>query len=135
MNMMKTRPSLVALSGALFLAAGCGKNGLPATYPVTGTVSFSDGQPLPGGSITFQLTAPDAPTISGEIKEDGAFRLSTFRESSRSPGAPEGVYSVTVVPPLVEHRLLMPPVTLPTSYEVKPRENHFDVKVDRPPSR
>lgn len=56
----------------LLLAAGCGQKG-PATYPVSGTVTF-DGQPIPEGRISFipegGKAAPDSVPI-----QNGQFQL------------------------------------------------------------
>jgi hypothetical protein len=133
MAMTKTcvRPAVLAL----VLAAGCGKSDMPQTYPVTGTVKFTDGQPLPGGSVHFKLPSDDTLTVNGEVKEDGTFTLFTIKGNTKVPGAPEGSYQVTVQAPVVEHRMLMPPVTLSENFQVGPKENHFDIKVDRPPAR
>jgi hypothetical protein len=124
------RPAVLA--GLLVLAAGCARPDVPQTYPVTGTVAFDDGQPVPGGKVHFQSTVDETLTINGDIQEDGTFTLSTLKGKSKVAGAPEGSYTVTVQGPIVEHRMLFPLVTLPASCQVEPKENHFDLKVERP---
>ena len=44
---------------------GCANSG-PATYPVTGTVTF-DGQPVQAGDITFESDSGDVSTDAGKI--------------------------------------------------------------------
>lgn len=56
--------ALALLLALLAAAGGCGPSG-PATYPVSGTVTFN-GEPLPDGYITF---FPDDPSVGPEGSE------------------------------------------------------------------
>jgi hypothetical protein len=138
MIMAKTRLRLAALAGVLALAAGCDKTKMPQTYPVTGTVAFADGEPIKGGdrggAVEFQSATDPELRISGQIKEDGTFALQTLKDKTKVEGAPEGSYTVTFLPPKREDgRLLLPqPVKLPQTFQVEAKENHFDIKIDRP---
>lgn len=89
------------LAAALLL--GCGDSGPvpPKTYPVKGKVLYSDGTPMPGGSITFLLTSGD-PQLSalGDIGSNGEFALRTIFANKRLTGAVEGTFEVTIQPPL-----------------------------------
>ncbi len=129
---MRCCPRLTAL--ALVLAAGCGKSDMPRVYPVTGSVAFKDGRPLPGGAVQFKSLTDPSLTVAGNVKQDGTFTLLTLRDKEKVPGAPEGSYTVTVLPPIGEdHRPLMPPVELPRPYQVEAKEdNRFDIRIDRP---
>ncbi len=69
-----------AIGLLVLLTGGCSDPG-PATYPVIGTVILTDGTPLAGGRITFQLEDnAAAPTAKTKIQLDGTFQLGTFTE-------------------------------------------------------
>ena len=91
---------LVAACLALIVAAatvGCGGGPHP-TYPVEGTVKFSDGTPLKGGWIEVRLKAgSDRVLARGAIDVDGTFLLSTFQAGD---GAVLGKHQVIVSPAL-----------------------------------
>ncbi len=90
------RRSVMALvTVALAVTAGCGKSDRPATYPVTGKVTFGDDTPLAGGQITFRSL--DHPlSASGAIQPDGTFQLTTYEPND---GAVAGRHRAAVVPP------------------------------------
>jgi hypothetical protein len=86
--------SLVLASLVLLTCWGCGSdNGQFAgtTIPVKGKVSFK-GKPLSGGEIVFE---PDSAgrEAHGEIKSDGSFELTTFKQGD---GAVPGTHRVAV---------------------------------------
>ena len=86
---------------ALMLVCGCADDRPPA-YPAGGTVTQSNGKPLPGGWIEFQLAGDAmARTAKAEIQPDGRFELGTFAEAD---GAMEGKYRVIVMPPVPPFR-------------------------------
>ncbi len=134
---MKRHVRPAALAGALVLAAGCARVEMPRTYPVTGTVAFRDGEPIRGGAVQFMSASDPSLSISGQIQEDGTFTLYTLKDKTKVGGAPEGTYTVTFLPPLGEDRRpLMPPTDLRQTFQVEAKEdNHFDVRIDRPPAR
>jgi hypothetical protein len=133
--LMKTWIRL-ALASILALGAGCGKSDMPPTYPVTGTVTFRDGEPIRGGLVVFRSLAEDGVSVSGVVGEEGSFALQTLKGKEKAAGAPEGSYRVSFMPPQGEdQRAMMPPVELPLPHQVEPKENHFDLKVDRPAAR
>ncbi|MEX0643350.1 MAG: hypothetical protein WD468_11645 [Pirellulales bacterium] len=79
--------------------AGCGARDLK-TYPVQGRVVYSDGTPLKGGTIDFEVvqgeTAEGEPRrvhAHGDIGADGSFQLLTNRELA---GAVAGVHRVAI---------------------------------------
>lgn len=83
----------------LVVIAGTGCGGGSRTYPVEGKVVFKeDNAPFPGGMVVFEPSAEDALKVSstGEIKPDGTFRLTTYKDGD---GAVEGPQRVLVVPP------------------------------------
>lgn len=55
------------------LALGCGGDGGPTLYNVSGTVSY-DGKPIEQGRIQFRNTGSDGRAYSGEIK-NGSYQL------------------------------------------------------------
>jgi hypothetical protein len=73
--------------------AGC--SGSSATYPVTGTVKFSNGQPLAGGRVLFQPTSEPSQPAKATIAADGTFSLGTF---GIEDGAVPGHHRVAVYP-------------------------------------
>ena len=84
--------SLDLLFGLCFVAAiaGCSKS--PPVYKVTGKASFR-GQPLSTGMVAFHHTDAKSPMVTGEIRSDGSFELTTKRPGD---GALPGDYRVTV---------------------------------------
>jgi hypothetical protein len=121
-------------AGLLLCAVGCQKTTLPKTYPAAGSVKFKDGRPLTGGIVQFQ-SADRSLTVSGTIGADGTFSLQTLKETTQVPGAPEGSYTVTVLPPVAsDRRLPFQPVTLPQPYKVEAGpKNEFAIEIDTPP--
>lgn len=93
---MNTRWAAAAVCVGLGLTAGCGR-----MSPVSGTVTYADGQPLDRGTIEFELVAEkqkDRVSALGTIGSGGAFTLSTHAEAD---GALQGEYRVAVFPPVV----------------------------------
>jgi hypothetical protein len=87
--------SLATFGVALGLLAivGCGGDGLPKRYQVSGKVTYK-GAPVPKGTITFM---PDDPAKGraayGEIM-DGAYQLST---GGKNDGAMPGSYKIRII--------------------------------------
>ena len=83
--------SLLALQAAL----GCSSE--RPTYPVTGTVSYSDGSLVTAGTVAFESDEDLKTRVNarGEIQPDGTFRLSR----GQADGAVEGRHRAIVVPP------------------------------------
>jgi hypothetical protein len=80
------------MAACLALTAGCSGSGGPATYPVSGTVTF-DSKPVEGAQVTFM--APGAPRAAvGKTDSQGKFRLTTFKLDD---GAVPGTHAVTIV--------------------------------------
>ena len=122
--------------------AGCSRSS--ATYPVTGTVKFSNGQPLAGGRILFQPTGEPSQPAKATIAVDGTFSLGTFEIDD---GAVPGHHRVAIypkVPPEVGNDMaaiaryrsvidsrLQNIQTTPLEYTVKSdgSDNHFDVQL------
>jgi hypothetical protein len=84
---------------------GCEK-AREATYPVHGKVTFTDGTPMNGGSISFR-SVDRQPSINahGVIEPDGTFELSTF---AAGDGAIAGRHRAVVVTPSVSERARQP---------------------------
>ena len=81
------------VAAAAVLAAGCGDDGFPARYPVTGRVTYQ-GQPLRMGTITFApVDAAHGRAASGFI-DQGAYALTTVEDQD---GAIPGQYQVSIV--------------------------------------
>jgi len=97
---IQSRLARLAILLAL-LSSGCSSRD-QVTYPVVGTVSLTDGTPVVGGRVSFQLAGDmHAPTATARIDADGTFRLSTYGEED---GALEGEHSVLIRPPNVPRK-------------------------------
>lgn len=84
--------TLAALAGvALMTVLGCGDDGLPRRYLVSGTVTYL-GKPVESGSITFHPAGQKGHSAGGVVT-DGKFNLSTL---ATEDGAVSGHYKVTV---------------------------------------
>jgi hypothetical protein len=116
----------------MLFVAGCGGEGV---YPVTGKVVYSDGQPVQGGSITFNNTAAKQ-SASGDIAQDGTFSLNFGQDK----GAPAGDYVVTVTgnsdtygaPPSVANIYGDPTATPLKQTIVAGKNENVEIKVERP---
>ena len=117
----------------LILVCGCDK-GLK-TYPVSGTVHFSDGTPLEGGTIVFHSVESQV-QARGNVLEDGTFRVGT--ESPRD-GAVAGSHRVVIraswrgpstPPERPVHSKYRSVSTTDLEYDVKTGRNKFEIVVE-----
>ncbi len=76
----------------LLMVLGAGCNSRVATYSVSGTVRFEDGQPVPHGTIEFR-NEKSGVSARGQLDDSGAYSLETF---SADDGAPAGNYRAIV---------------------------------------
>ncbi len=81
---------VAALFSALFV--GCKKDKHPPRFQVSGTVTFSDGEPVRTGVVEFIPESGNL-TATGSINTDGTFSLSTIDSDD---GACEGQFTVVV---------------------------------------
>ncbi len=105
---ISSRLFLIAGTIALFIQAGCG----PKMHPVSGTITYADGTPMPGeGQIIFNAMEPkkDQGNPRGMIQADGSFHMGTLGEAD---GAPEGKYRVAIMP-TPPHNVNKPPPNWP----------------------
>ena len=91
---MDLQKSLRAMGAFFFLvclmcSVGCG--GI-ATYPVSGSLEFEDGEPVMFGTIEF-LNRDTKLNARGKINRDGSFSVGTFEKED---GAVLGVHEVTI---------------------------------------
>lgn len=86
---------LIALPALLGLTSGCGGDGTPSLYPVTGTVKRGD-EVMTTGWVTLVPDKKKGNEFKGEprgqIDSSGKYTIST----NGKPGAPLGAYKVTV---------------------------------------
>jgi hypothetical protein len=122
---------LVPLLPLLFSACSKPVEPMPATQPVTGTVTYKQGGPVPG-QITFQPMTDQQLLCNGPIDANGNFTLSTMRTSdqTRAEGVPEGEYKVTVFPQSTDQFIF--PQEIPGKVAIKAGVNRFDFKIDKP---
>lgn len=76
----------------LVFVAGCGPSRV-RTYPTSGKVLFTDGQPVRSGMIELE-SLEHKTTATGQIQQDGSFVLGTFTPTD---GAAAGKHRVIVV--------------------------------------
>ena len=121
------------------MVAGCGGGSL---HPVEGSVTFTDGSPVTGGSVVFSSVDLQPPvSAQGGIGRDGTFRLGTQRPGD---GAPAGKYRAVVSEPLPIDLDNPPPPSIHPRFrdfstsglelEVVPGTNRFTILVERPAS-
>ena len=75
----------------LVVVAGCGPSEEP-TYPVTGKVTFADGNPVEGAAVSFVPDSGTKPAV-GVTDAEGQYSLTT---TSKGDGARAGSYKVTI---------------------------------------
>jgi hypothetical protein len=112
----------------LLAASACApKATLPELYPVRGKAVYEGGEPLRGGSVSFQpLDHPEVST-AGAIGPDGTFSLSSFKAGIRLPGATVGPHRVVVYfanPSTPTHPFATP-------FIVEAKDNEFTLTVPR----
>lgn len=125
--MKKSLTSLIFALAGLAGVAGCGDSG-PATYPVSGTVTFN-GQPVPVGYIVLSpidgKVAPDASeVIDGKFKfraRPGAKRVEIT--ATKQTGSVDAVMNTAESLPYIPARYN---TQTELSAEVAPEDNHFD---------
>jgi hypothetical protein len=137
-NRLQAAPLLAALAVAL---SSCAESG-PATYPVTGKVSYQ-GKPLPLGTVMF--ISDSGPAAASSIGEDGTYRLEAVpgkhrvsvvamtKQQGRPDPTVDGGIDTTGFPPA---KSLVPPKyneygTSGIQVEVKPDgENQIDIQLE-----
>ncbi len=91
MNKMAVRTLLCTQLGLLLLC-GCGSDGRPPTFPVSGAVTL-DGKAVEGASITFISAENPSLSASGRSDASGNYQLTTF---DAGDGAVEGTFKIRV---------------------------------------
>src|SRR5262245_27685668 len=118
---------------ALLMTVGCGDSSppLPKTFPVSGKVTYKGGEPLKGGLVQFQSAAEPDLTITGDIKPDGNYTLTTMnRQGNKVLGAAAGEYHVSLITPVGADQSGGEEVPLPDA-KVETKENRFDFVLER----
>jgi hypothetical protein len=85
-------PAALALA-LVALAAGCGGRGKPVK--VSGVLTWEDGTPVGGVTLTFVPQQAGGKTAAGYTGKDGTFELTT---TNSGDGALPGEYKVVVIP-------------------------------------
>ena len=100
------------LVGALLVGLPACTGG-PRTFPVKGTVMYN-GKMVPKGTVLF-TPVNGGPTATGEINEDGTYRLTTYKPGD---GACIGEYRVVIMAmePLRGEPPTAPPPLIPDKY-------------------
>lgn len=92
MTAFRKKLGLSCLFVALLFMCGCSKDPHPERFAVSGTVKFTDGQPVRTGVVEF-IPADGSLTATGRIETDGTFKLNTI---ANNDGAVPGDYVVVV---------------------------------------
>jgi hypothetical protein len=90
--------------------------------------------------VQFQPTASLSVATTGKIQSDGTYSLTTMRDRLRAEGALAGPNRVIVLPVDKDRRSkkdprlqeAIPSTTFPTPYIVEPRDNEFNLTIERP---
>ncbi len=98
----------------------------PYTYPVSGKLVSASGKIPAGYRVTFEPEDSER-AASGLIAPDGAFTLETLYMGVKCPGAAEGEYTVTIIPPMSMANASV--VVLPKKVKIEPRENKLTVPI------
>ena len=101
------------LVGALLVGLPACTRG-PRTFPVKGTVMYN-GKPVPKGTVLF-TPMNGGSTATGEINEDGTYRLTTYKSGD---GACAGEYRVVIMAmegPMQGDPPKAPPPIIPDKY-------------------
>ena len=117
------------------VVVGCSKK--YDTYPVQGSVKFTDGVPLAGAYVTFE--AADRSLRANAVADSqGRFKLST---TGKSDGAVPGDYRVVVLPPYHDPDSSSRSTAVPSKYRsydtsglkfsIAATENQIDIVLDR----
>ena len=123
----------VVLVGVWVLALGCGQSGPaePKTHPVKGKVVVKGGPPLKGGFIEFRSAAGSNHTVNANVENDGTFKLHTLIGNKKLDGAPEGEYSVNVIPPMGPDQKAVAVRVLEPKHKVSPGVNDLTVTIEK----
>lgn len=142
-------------AAAIVLGGACNRGAnKPKTYPVTGTVTDNNGQPVAGATVNFTPKEPAAPgqtqgqsgpqAASAVTDEQGRYQIGTF---AKGDGALPGEYLVSVTkyegggptggsgseeeyrPPLPGEEPIVPKNVLPQKY-ANPNTSGLSVKVE-----
>lgn len=127
-----TGSALLTLALLAVTSIGCG--GKSELQPVKGKVVYNDGQPVAGGSITFNNSEKQL-SASGDIASDGTFAL----KFGDQQGAPAGTYKVVVIggsdtygaPPTVA-AIYGDPVHTPLTQSIAEGQTDLTITVERP---
>jgi hypothetical protein len=93
------RLAAMAIGPALLAVLGCSDDGLGKRYSVSGTVTFSDGKPVPKARIGFVPKGQGGQGASGEVV-DG--RFSSMTTINPGDGVLPGEYYVTVTDKVID---------------------------------
>jgi hypothetical protein len=99
---------------------------LPATYPVTGEVRYSDGKLLAQGVVQFHSEENSSLNVSAPIV-DGRFALVTAFDRATRPGAIPGRYRVSVTPAF---DVVPQTIELHDRYEVLARPTEVPIRLE-----
>ncbi len=86
-----TVPAMLAV---LSILGGCGRG--ITTYPVRGTVTLDNGEPLAGATVSMEAVDQSL-SATGQTDAQGRFALSTLKPGD---GVPRGKYRALVRPPM-----------------------------------
>jgi hypothetical protein len=150
-----SRALMVCVLLATTSLVGCAdrKGPLPTTYPVHGKVTYNGGLPVANALVQFHPKSEPRVSTSAVTGSDGAYSLLTKRDGLKVEGAVAGANRVTVfytghdgvsaqasgnvgagpqAGGITSSQPAMFSTEFPTPYEVQPRDNEFNLTVERP---
>jgi hypothetical protein len=123
--------SVAILTFALTLVACTPNHGepVPETQKVEGKVTYKDGRSFTeGGAIEFRHAEKEGVFARGDIDKSGTFKLHTMTAQKKVPGAVEGTYTITIIPPAADQNIKL--IELKKKYNVTKGDNNLTVVVD-----
>jgi hypothetical protein len=146
---------MVCVLLAMASLVGCGdrKEPLPTTYLVHGKVTYKGGGPVANALVQFRPKSEPRVSTSAVTRSDGAYSLLTKRDGLKVDGAVAGSNRVTVfytgdngaspqaagnagagpqAKGMTGSQPTMFSTEFPTPCEVQPRDNEFNLTVERP---
>ncbi|MGE3807640.1 MAG: hypothetical protein AB7K24_23505 [Gemmataceae bacterium] len=132
------RPALLLVSALLLLLPACArKEPPPQTHTAKGKVLLSDGKPLARATVRFHSITDPNLIVTGITGADGTFILETVHAKAKVPGAVEGEYRVSILPPMQDQETatgpMLEPVDLQETVRVHPgNDNDFTLTYPAP---
>ncbi len=114
MPSQQRRLAVLSILSVLSILGGCGRG--ITTYPVRGTVTLDNGEPLAGATVSMEAVDQSL-SATGQTDAQGRFTMSTLKAGD---GMPPGTYRALVQPPA------SPDPDSPTPMPFDPKYTRYD---------